>query len=75
VPVSVLVVRETAGEAEELAIALEAFLRSADWEPFAESGPWRIAGIDTTAPAFRERDSSGRFVYEFTVEVTAVRAI
>ena len=75
VPVSVLVVREDAEEAESLAIALEAFLRGADWEPFSESGPWRIVGIDTAVPAFRERDSSGRFVYEFTVEVTAVRSV
>ncbi|MBQ9002668.1 MAG: hypothetical protein IJ087_12525 [Eggerthellaceae bacterium] len=75
VPMSVLVVREDAEEAESLAIALEAFLRGAEWEPFSESGPWRIVGLDTTAPAFRERDSSGRFVYEFTVEVTAVRAV
>lgn len=75
VPVTVLVVREDASDAESLAIALEAFLRDADWEPFSESGPWRIVGLDTTAPAFRERDSSGRFVYEFTAEVTAVRAV
>ena len=70
-----LVVREDAEEAESLAIALEAFLRGADWELFSESGPWRVVGLDTTAPSFRERDSSGRFVYEFTVEVTAVRTV
>lgn len=75
VPVSVLVVRETAAEAKGLAAALESFVRGSDWEPFCESGPWRVAGVDTTAPAFRERDSSGRFVWEFTVEVTAVREI
>jgi len=75
VPVSARVVREDAEEAESLAIALEAFLRGADWEPFSESGPWRVVGLDTTAPSFRERDSSGRFVYEFTVEVTAVRTV
>ena len=75
VPVSVLVVREDASEAETLAIALEAFLGGTDWEPFSESGPWRIVGIDTEAPSFRERDSSGRFVYEFSVGVTAVRAV
>ena len=73
--VSALVVREDAEEAESLAIALEAFLRGADWEPFSESGPWRVVGLDTTAPAFRERDSSGRSVYEFEVEVTAVRTV
>ena len=75
VSVSVLVVREDASEAETLAIALEAFLRGTDWEPFSESGPWRIVGIDTEAPSFKERDSSGRFVYEFSVGVTAVRAV
>lgn len=75
VPVTVLVVREDAYDAESLAIALEAFLRGAEWEPFSESGPWRIVGIETTAPSFKERDSSGRSVYEFEVEVTAVRAV
>lgn len=75
VPVSVLVVRETAGEAEDMAAALESFARNAEWEAFAEAGPWRIVGVDTTAPAFRERDSSGRCVWEFTVGVTVVRSV
>jgi len=75
VPASVPVVREDAEEAETLAIALEAFLRGADWEPFSEAGPWRVVGLDTTAPAFKERDSSGRYVYGFSVDVTAVRTV
>ena len=75
VQVSVFVVRELPAEAESVAIAAERCIRGASWEPFAESGPWRIAGIDTTAPAFRERDSSGRFVWEFAVTVTVVRSI
>ena len=75
VPVTVMVVREMAGEAEFVATACERWLHSCDWEPHAEDGGWRIVGIDTAVPAFRERDSSGRFVYEFTVEVTAVRSV
>ena len=36
---------------------------------------WRIAGIDTVPPWLKERDSSGRFVWEFQVDVTAVRSL
>ena len=50
-------------------------MRGCDWEPHAEDGSWRIAGIDTSAPAFKERDSSGQFVWEFQVDVTAVRSL
>ncbi len=35
----------------------ERAVRRADWEPYADAGAYRIVGIDTTAPAFRERDS------------------
>jgi len=75
VPASVPVVREDAEEAETLAIALEAFLRGADWEPFSEAGPWRVVGLDTTAPAFKEIDGSGRFVWAFDVILTVVRSL
>ena len=75
VPVTVLVVREDASEAEELAIAMERHLRDSDWEPSCEAGPWRVVGLDTTAPSLKERDSSGRFVWKFTVALTVAREI
>ena len=75
VHVSVFVVRELPAEAEAAAIAAEKCVRGADWEAFSESGPWRIAGLDTSAPVLSERDSSGRYVWQFEVEVTAVRSV
>ena len=75
VPVTVLVVREDASEAETLAIAMERHLRDSDWEPSCEGGPWRVVGLNTTAPALKERDSSGRYVWKFTVALTVVREI
>jgi len=74
VPVTVLVVRGDEADAEAVAIACEQHLRQHGWERDSESWPWRIAGLDTTAPAFKERDSSGRYVWEFDVTVTAVRS-
>lgn len=62
VAVSVLVVREVEADAEADAMACERWLRRYGWERHAENGSWRIAGLDTTAPAFRGRDGSGRFV-------------
>ena len=74
VPVTVYVVREVSADAEAVAIACEQWLRGFSWEPDSEAWPWRIAGIDTSAPFLKERDSSGRFVWQFDVEVTAVRS-
>jgi hypothetical protein len=73
VTVAVLVVREVAVDAEADAIACERLVRSGGWERHAENGSWRVCGLDTTAPAFRERDGSGRFVWEFNVTLTVVR--
>ena len=75
VGVTVLVVREVAAEAESVAIAAEQAVRRNDWEPYADAGAYRIVGIDTTAPAFKERDRSGRFVWSFEVVCTVVRAL
>ena len=75
VPVTVMVVRDVASEAEGVAAACERWLRGCSWERDAEAGGWRIAGIDIEAPRFKERDSSGRYVWEFTVDVTAVRSV
>ena len=75
VVVTVLVVREVSSDAEGVATAAELAVRRADWEPYADAGACRIVGIDTTAPAFKERDSSGRFVWAFEVACTVVRVL
>lgn len=75
VAVTVLVVREVDATAEADANACERWIRRFGWERHAENGSWRICGLDTTAPAFKERDSSGRFVWQFDVNLTVVRSI
>ena len=75
VTVEVLVVRELAADAEDDATACESWLRTWPWERHAESGDWRVCGLDTTAPAFRERDGSGRFVWAFDVVYTVARSL
>lgn len=75
VPVDVLVVRKVEADAEAVAIACEKAMRRADWEPYADSDEYRIVGLDTTAPTFQERDSSGWFVWGFEVECTVVRSL
>ena len=74
--VEVFAVRETDAAACDVAILCEAAVRSsgrAEWN-VAGFGV-RILGIDTDAPAFRERDSSGRSVWAFTVRLTVAREI
>lgn len=73
VAVTVLVVREVEAVAEADAQACERWLRSYGWEASAENGSWHIAGLDTTAPHFIERDGSGRFVWGFDLTLTVVR--
>lgn len=73
--VDVLVVREVEDDAEAVSVSCEKAVRRADWEPYADSGDYRIVGLDTTAAAFRERDSSGRFVWGFEAECTVVRSL
>lgn len=75
VVVTALVVREVMADAESVAIAAEMAVRRADWEPYADAGAYRIVGIDTTAPAFKERDSSGRYVWAFDVSCAVVRSL
>ena len=75
VSITVLVVREVSADAEGVATAAERTVRRADWEPYADAGAYRIVGIDTTAPSFKERDSSGRFVWSFEVVCTVVRSL
>lgn len=73
--VEVLVVREVCADAEAVAGACERWVREYGWERHAEAWPWRIAGVDTGAPYLLERDSSGRYVWRFDVEVTVVRSL
>lgn len=75
VAVAVLVVREVAATAEADAQACERWIRTYGWEPVAENGSWRIVGLDTTAPSFKETDGSGRYVWAFDVVLTVVRGI
>lgn len=75
VTVVVMVVREVAATAEDDTQACERWVRSYGWEPVSENGSWRIVGLDTTAPAFKERDGSGRFAWAFDVILTVVRSL
>ncbi|WP_251231693.1 hypothetical protein [Adlercreutzia aquisgranensis] len=75
VAVTVMVVREVAADAESVAVDAELAVRRADWEPYADAGTYRIVGVDTTAPAFRERDSSGRYVRAFNMACTVVGSL
>ena len=75
VVVTVMVVREAMADAEDVAAAAELAVRRADWEPYANADGYRIVGIDTAAPAFKERDSSGRYVWAFDVACTVVRSL
>ena len=74
VVVTVLVVREVMADAESVAVAAELAVRRADWEPYPDAGGCRIVGVDTTAPSFKQRDSSGRYVWAFDVPCTVVRS-
>lgn len=62
-------------EAKSDANACERWIRSFGWERYSENEGWRIIGLDTAAPAFRERDGSGRFVWAFDVTLTVVRSL
>ena len=75
IAVTVLVVRELAAEAERVAEECERCVRRTSWEPYADADRYRICGLDTCAPVFKERDSSGRYVWGFDVDVTVVRAL
>ena len=75
VTVSVRVVRNVEMDARPVAEACERALRAAPWDSGADSGQYRVCGLDSTAPAFELRDSSGRFVYRFDVILTVAREI
>lgn len=74
--VEVLVVREKDAEARDATFACEAAVRSSGRSEWNAGGSGvRILGIDTDAPTFRERDSSGRSVWAFTARLTVAREI
>ncbi len=74
--VEVLTVRVTDSEARDAAFLCEATVRSSGRSAWnAEGSGVRILGIDTSAPVFRERDSSGRFVWAFMARLTVAREI
>ena len=75
VPVAVLVVREVDADAEAVATAVEQRLRHCDWERASYVWPWRLVGLDSSAPFFKERDGSGRYVWEIDLTLTVVREI
>ena len=75
VVVTLLVVREVMADAESVAVAAEMAVRRADWEPYADAGAYRIVGVDTAAPSFKQRDSSGRYVWAFDVSCAVVRSL
>ena len=74
--VEVLVVREKDTEARDATFACEAAVRSSGRSEWNAGGSGvRILGIDTDAPTFRERDSSGRSVWAFAARLTVAREI
>lgn len=74
--VQALAVRERDADAMDAAFACEAAVRDSGRAAWNEEGSGvRIVGIDTEAPAFRMRDSSGRCVWGFTAFLTVAREI
>lgn len=67
------------GYGEGVAVSRVRFARTQsvvqDGHRSADAGSCRIVGIDTSAPAFKERDSSGRYVWAFDVTCTVVRSL
>lgn len=71
--VRVLVVRESPADAGEAALHAEACVRKAAWKDTDATDGWRLRGVDTTVPAFRGYDGSGRAVWGFAVTMTCER--
>lgn len=72
-PVTVSVVRESPREGGRVAFACEDLLRSPAWERHSRAGELRVCGVDTTVPHLSGRDSSGRYVWEFTADLSVAR--
>lgn len=71
--VGVLVCREVRDDARDAAYACETALLDVEWERFANVDGARICSVRVGAPAYKERDGSGRYVYELVVLVDVVR--
>ncbi len=67
---SVYVCRETDGAAQDAAHLCERALAVAAWERVRDLRGARIVAMDVGTPAFKERDGSGRYVYEVPLEFT-----
>lgn len=70
---SVHVCRETDAAAQDAAFGCERALAAAAWERMRDLKGGQIVACDVGSPAFKERDGSGRFVYEITLEFTIKR--
>lgn len=70
---SVLVCRETDTSAQDAAFGCERALVSAAWERVRDVRGGQIVSCDVGTPVFKERDGSGRFVYEIALEFTIKR--
>ena len=73
--VDVLVCREGAAEAEATCRGVERDLRCRDWEGAGDGWRCRVAAVDSDAPAPRGRDSSGRWLWGFTLLLKVVRDV
>ena len=71
--VDVLVCCDDPGDAEATACSVERDLRLADWAGKGTGWHARVVSADTTAPAPRGRDGSGRWLWGFSVDLTIVR--
>lgn len=69
----VRVCRETDEAAQDAAFACEKMLRDATWERVRDVKGGQIRGCSVEPPAFKERDDSGRYVYEVALELTIKR--
>lgn len=72
--VVVLICRDTDMKAKSVADACESAIKQAMWERYADMGRERICSMDAARPKFKERDSSGRYVYQVAVSVTVDRS-
>ena len=70
--VCVHVCRDTDAEARDAAECCERALKQGSWERYGEDA---VVSVDASAPEFKERDSSGRYVYELEVVLVVDRSL
>lgn len=71
--VDVLVCCEDPSDAEATCRAVERDLRRDGWTGSGDGWHCRVAAIDSGAPEYRGRDSSGRWLWGFALALTVVR--